>query len=200
MMATATRDELAAALVRALRALRRGEVSRERKTQLYREAAEATFALREHFDVGKDGKPEPDWSGRSREYREFIRSLYVKTGYDRDDAKTVQTAIRFHVGNLVRDRLSPEVVEDLGLKPEHATDRMKDYRRVRSAVVATARESASSGNPDALRALAAAHVVLSKVSTAEVAALSGREREQARAVLARLKDHAGWLAAAAEEA
>lgn len=189
-----TKDDLGAALVRALRALRRVGDNRERRTELYRTIANASVDLREHF-LTPEG--EPDWAGRSWAYREYVRERYSEAGYSRDDARPVQASVRYHVSVRVRERLTPEQVEDLGLRAEDITERVRANRATKSALLASLTGSPED-NPDVPRAIAGAYVVLQRIAPGDVSALQGRSRAQAREVLGRLLAHAEELHAATD--
>lgn len=187
----ATREELGSALTTRLRALRRlgeGRDDRERRTRLFRDVAESIVDLREHFDLAG----EPDWAGRSPAYRRFIRDCYRDAGYPRDEAQTIQRRLSYHVSTRLRERVDPERLEDLGLKTDDVTSRVRDRRLVQSAKLATLDERAE-GTPDAVRALAGALVVLQRITPDDLAALDGAAVGQARAVLARLTDRVAEL-------
>ncbi|MFG3715817.1 hypothetical protein [Micromonospora sp. NPDC047730] len=188
----ATKDQLGAALVKALRAVRRVGDNRERRTELYRAIATASVDLRAHFVVEETGQP--DWAGRTWEYREYIRDRYAEAGLSRDEARSVQTSVRYHIGSLVRERLDADQLEDLGLRPEDMAERMREYRKAQSAQLATLK--AEPGDLDLGKALAGAFTVLQKISPGQIAELRGAAREQARAVLGRLLRHAEELHAA----
>ncbi|MFD6638341.1 hypothetical protein ACFWDN_21270 [Micromonospora chalcea] len=196
LVMSATKEDLGAGLVRVLRALRRVGDNRERRTELYRTIANASVDLREHF-LTPEGNP--DWAGRTWAYREYVRERYSEAGYSREEARPVQTSVRYHVSVRVRERLTPEEVEDLGLRAENITERMCDHRAAKSALFESLTPSADD-NPDVGRAIAGAYVVLQRLSTADVGALRGQARENARAVLARLRERAEELYAATEPA
>ncbi|WP_229398147.1 hypothetical protein [Micromonospora okii] len=175
------RDKLRAQLLRVLRALRRVGDDAARRTALYREAAGLIFDLREHF---KTGSGDPDWRGATPAYREYVRSAYAETGWARDAATTAQTAIRHHISRLARERLAPDQLEDLGLRADNFAERKRDSRAATSAKLSTLGET--DPQLDAARALAAALVMVERVTAEQARELRGRGREQARAVLARL--------------
>ncbi|MFI7069536.1 hypothetical protein [Micromonospora sediminicola] len=193
---TASKDQLGADLVKALRALKRVGDNRERRTELYRAIANASVDLREHF-LTENG--EPDWAGKSWGYREYLRERYSEAGYTRDEARPVQSSVRYHVSIRVRERLTPEEVEDLGLRAENITERVRGDRATRSALFSSL-TAAPDDNPDIGRALAGAFVVLQRISPRDVAGLQGQARAQARTVLARLLKHAEKLHDAAADA
>ncbi|TDC35721.1 hypothetical protein [Micromonospora sp. KC213] len=197
-----TKDDLGDALTKSLRAIRRlgdDRGDRERRTRLYREAAGLILDLREHFRANEKG--DPDWAGRTPAYRAFIRERYSEAGYRREEAKPIQTAIGYHVSVLMRERLTPEEIEDLGLRTEDVTARVRDRRKVQSAMLATL--DTTEGTPDAVRSLAGALAVLRRIAPDDLAALDGAAVAQARAVLTRLTDRVAELsrlAAAASDA
>lgn len=185
MTGTRARDDLGADLVKALKALRRVGEDRERRTQLYREIARATVDLREHF-LSPEGAP--DWAGRTWAYREYVREQYSRAGYSRDEARPVQTSVRYHVSTRVREQLSAEELEDLGLRAEDITARMRESRELKSALLASLDPPNNNDSPDVKRALAGAYLVLRRIPIAEVGALRGAAREQARTILGQIAE------------
>ncbi len=107
---TRTRKQIEAEVVRALRALRGADDARRRT--LNRTLAELLVDYREHF-LTPEGRP--DWIGRTGPYRWAVRDLYSEAGYGKDEAAKVQSAVGYHVGNVLRSRLTAEEQEDLGL-------------------------------------------------------------------------------------
>lgn len=128
-------DRVKTDFVRALRRLRQLEGSE--RTPLYRDLAAHTVALREHFHTAQG---EPDWIGRTSAYRHAVRDLYSKADYTPEEADGVQSAIRYHVGNLVREILHPEALEDLGLDEISPLERAREVRRDQAILLARARE------------------------------------------------------------
>lgn len=122
-------------IVRALVRLKRAEGLA--RTPIYRELAEYTVALREHY-LTEAG--EPDWVGRTSAYRHAVRDLYSRAGYTPEDAKAVQSTIRYHVGNIVREVLRPEEIEDLGLTEVSPLEQARETRRDQAVLLARARE------------------------------------------------------------
>lgn len=141
---------------------------------------------------------QPDWAGRTWAYREFIRSKYSDAGYSKDEARPIQTAVRYHTATAIRDRISAEQVEDAGLQSDDILKRERDRRNVRSAILATVAAPADDLNADPGRSMAAALLILQRLDLAQVAALNGSAKTQARAVLARLAAVGDALSAALE--
>lgn len=197
MEESAARDALRDDLIKALKGLRRVESSqdKERKTQAYREVARLAFELRRFFIV--PGTGEPDWTGSSWEYRELIRGAYSAAGWSKDDTTRAQRSVRYHIARLARQELSADQVEALGLHPDDPTDRFREHRAVSAAKLATLSEPTPGAGLDVSRALAAALIIVERVAPAQVGELGDGDRAQARAVLARLRDRAEALHAAA---
>jgi hypothetical protein len=122
-------------IVRALRRLKQAEGSD--RTPLYRDLAAHTVALREHFLTAQGT---PDWIGRTSAYRHTVRDLYSAADYTPEEADGVQSAIRYHIGNLVREVLHPEALEDLGLDEISPLERARETRRDQTILLARARE------------------------------------------------------------
>ncbi|MEU4568651.1 hypothetical protein [Micromonospora sp. NPDC023956] len=194
MNPTRTKHDLGNALVRALQTLRNATDDVQR-TQRLRDVASLTVDLREHFLTPKG---EPDWAARTWPYREFVRERYSEAGYAGDELKSTQAAVRYHVSRMVRERLSPETIEDLGLQKESSVDRSREKRGVTKALLAAAREiPEGQTNADLIRSLGAALLVLERVDEKAVAELGEREKAQARTVLRKVRERAASLADAA---
>lgn len=89
-------------------------------TELLRTAADSAVAAREHF---YSANGEPDWLGRTHAYRIWIREVYSKAGIQTADLSKIQAAVRYHVSAALRERISDEAREDLGLRAETARER-----------------------------------------------------------------------------
>lgn len=161
-------------LLRRLRAL--GPDDRERRTVALRDLAEVMVDMREHF-VTPEG--DPDWSGRTFAYRELARELYAEAGFPHDQAQAVQAAVRYHVGNIVRQRLSVDELADHGLRDVGPKQRARLSRDAQSALMRSFRQSA---DPDVVRNVAAALHLLDRVAADRVAALTDGDREVVRAL------------------
>jgi len=89
-------------------------------TGFLRTAADSAVAAREHFFTAEG---EPDWLGRTHAYRIWIREAYAKAGVQAADLTKMQAAVRYHVSAALRERISDEAREDLGLRVETARER-----------------------------------------------------------------------------
>jgi hypothetical protein len=138
-----------------------GRYHREHRTDLLRDAAPLVADLRAQHTLA-DGRT--DWSGRSAGYRDAIGKAYARAGIPRDEQDRVQSALRFHVGQAVRQRASLVELAQVGLGGETPPERLRRARDSRAQVVAEARVAArrvtawldgTDGhlNPDDVRAL-----------------------------------------------
>lgn len=82
------------------------------RTSLMRQIADVVCDLRSKFLTATGT---PDWAGRSREYRAAVARMYDQAGIPTDSTAGVQAALRYHIGNALRSRLTPEVLEESGL-------------------------------------------------------------------------------------
>ena len=126
-----TRGEIEDRAIALLRSYQRSSDPLE-KTRLLKEVAGLLVDLREHFltDTG-----EPDWKGATHAYKAAVGETYRRAGFR--EIGTISSSVRYHIGNVLRDRLTTEQLDDVGLK--HDTPRTR-----------------SVGKPDRNRALLAA--------------------------------------------
>lgn len=114
-----------AAVVRALKAMM--AVERAEREPFYQRAAEAIVDYRQHY--------ENNWDGSNREYKAEISRAYREAGVPADSEDTVQAALRYHVGNRVREVVPADVLDAVGLDREgpNARQRRAAPRRPRAA-------------------------------------------------------------------
>lgn len=82
-----------------------------RRTPLLQSIAKVVVDLRSRFL--RNG--EQDWAGRSAEYRAAVASMYADAGIPTDSVAGVQAALRYHIGNELRQRLNSEQLAQAGL-------------------------------------------------------------------------------------
>lgn len=101
----------------------RGYISHEgpERTLHAKEVAEALIDARTHFFT-RDG--EPDYLGRSHEYRAWVSSALDAASVPKADRSSLQAAIRYHVSPMLRDRFGDEV-SALGLEPGSTVERAR---------------------------------------------------------------------------
>lgn len=138
------REQLQDEIVRLLRALRLAD--EHRAQALRRDLAEATVALREHF-LTPEGNP--DWSGSSGHYRTAMRGLYSRADYSPEERRITQSTVRYHIGNIVRERLSTSELQAAGLTAPSPHERQRTRRKRTAAIMAA---TAPAGEDGALTA------------------------------------------------
>ena len=120
MVAKVSRNKRAEAVLDAL-----GRLHEDASTTAYREAAHAIVELRRKFEIAGT----PDWTGRSAEYRELIERLYRQAEVPADSDANVQSKLRYHIGNVLREVAPPEELEVLGLAVQGPRGRMREARQ-----------------------------------------------------------------------
>ena len=131
------------------------------RTDLLKRAAGTIVELRQQFTL-EDGRT--DWSGRSPRYRAAIAQVYFRAHVPDDKLDTVQAALRYHVGNVLRERAEADELAAVGLS---ATSPKARIDRIRAVTVALANE----GKADPLRLTEAAETLLGRVSPEALVAL-----------------------------
>lgn len=115
-----TRSERGKAIIHHLRRAHTTD-SREVRSRALRVAATLLVAMRAHYTDPETG--DPDWTGRSYEYRRAVQELYSAAGLPSSGQSSTKSAIRYHIGNALRERLDKESLDEAGLLPEAPRDR-----------------------------------------------------------------------------
>ena len=151
------------------------------RTGLLKAAAANLVDLREFYTTATG---EPDWKGSTQAYKTAVSEVYSAAGMSRDEQASVSASVRYHIGNYMRTKLSPEELEDLGLRLDAPRARHVHRREQRSALL-TSLTSPGTEAPhlEPLLALTAALGVLGNVTEEELAALSEGGKKSARARL-----------------
>src|SRR5919205_1123942 len=84
-------------------------------TDTLRELAPIIVNLRRHFTLSNGV---PDWSGRTPDYRRAVAELYARARIPNEQLTAVQQALRYHVGNLLREVAPPDELEAAGQVPD----------------------------------------------------------------------------------
>lgn len=108
----------------------------DHRTDRLKELAELVVQLRGEHTL-EDGRK--DWSGRSPAYRQSMADLYTRAKVPTEKLDTVQAALRYHVGNLLREHAQGEELAAVGLS---AVAPKKRLATARKALQAQRRESA----------------------------------------------------------
>ena|SRR5690606_20578394 len=128
------------------------------RVEILREIAENQVRMREHFftDTGA-----PDWAGRTWAYRNAVGEIYARAGIRGAEKSTLSATVRYHVGNMLRDRLSDEELAEIGLRKVSPRQRSVEKReKVREFTKALTPGTPSEPNRDLIRALVTTHTLL----------------------------------------
>lgn len=80
-----------------------------------------------------------DWRGRSVKYRQEANQIYAAAGVSVADRERVSRAVRWHVGNLLREVMTPQELADYDLQESSPLDRLRDSQASTAAIVSAAR-------------------------------------------------------------
>lgn len=105
------------------------------KTEVLRELAHVVVDIRSRYCY----ESAPDWAGRSWKYRRAIAAMYLAAGIPPDAVASVQGALRYHVGNALRERVDAEELESAGLKVASPKERVASARSEAAALVSVLR-------------------------------------------------------------
>lgn len=159
------------------------------RTDLLKECAALIVDLRSLHTLD-DGRV--DWSGRSTAYRAEIRKVYAAAKVPADVLDTVQQALRYHVGNLLRERADAGALEQVGLSSTSPRGRLSRQREVVAAL--STNGSVAEVLNDPIRLIAHAEALLDYIDRSALAALTRKDRTAARASLEGLAEQATALA------
>lgn len=104
-------------------------------TAAMHEAADAMVDMRMIY-TNRDGQP--DLTGSSFEYRQAVADGLAAAGVPASERSRVMAALRYHVGNRVRDRFTAEELAEYGLSAHSPHDRQRAEREMMSRIVRTA--------------------------------------------------------------
>lgn len=101
-------------------------------TRRLRETADAFVSAREHFYTRTGAT---DWLGQTGAYRAWVRETLAAAHLPREDVTTIQSAVRYHVGNVLRERLDADTLTALGLRTISPRERSAEKRQGTSALL-----------------------------------------------------------------
>jgi hypothetical protein len=187
---------------------------KDNETTLLRNIAVVLVELRART---QDADGRTDWHGRSHKYRVKAGELYASAGIPADSQASIQTAVRYHIGNHLRTVAPPEELADVNLKLDAPLEREQRRRKSRSAILSVARaevtaaksagkrpksdaaevvEPPASAVADHIRLGVGAHNVLSQLSTAVIDEMTDGQRarldaelEEIQKVVSKLRRH-----------
>lgn len=161
------------------------------RTDLLRQLASVVVDLRSRFSLD-DGRP--DWGGRSPDYRSYIADLYTRAGVPKDKLDTIQAAMRYHVGNLIRERAPKDELLAVGLTTTAPRDRNAATRDALHAISAAAGGRTPSSDVDRLAVYAQA--LLDFIDDVAVRRLEAERAAVSRMALERVQTRSAELLAA----
>jgi|SRR5690554_1238484 len=181
----------------AIAALRRSRSTEgEERTETLRTVAALLVEARGHF-LTADGTV--DWGGRTWACRRFSSEIFAAADLG-ENVSSVQAAIRYHVSNLLRERLDPEELEAAGLRKESARTRSVLKREKQAAVLATVGPGpALTSAKEITEALATVSTILARIPVDEVRTLAGEDRATVFGSARRVRDAAEALVGASAD-
>jgi hypothetical protein len=129
-----------------LELIHRYTIVEESKTAILKNLAEVVVDIRSQF---YDESGDVDWQGASYEYRKFMEALYDDAGIPPDSKSNLQAALRYHVGNALRERVTVSELERAGLLAASPKERMAAQRNEASALLRSL--GTHDGTPDDVR-------------------------------------------------
>jgi hypothetical protein len=129
---TNTRDAYLTSTVDAVRAAINGVEDGKYNTVHMRDAAGALIDLRTTFT---DRYGNLDLQGNSFAYREAVREVMSRAGVPDSDRPRLMQAIRYHLGNILRERYTAEELAEHGLLATTPVERQRKDRVQRSKVL-----------------------------------------------------------------
>ena len=147
-------------------------------TEDLRTVAGAFVSAREHFFT-REGLP--DWLGRTYVYRTWVREVMSAAHVPGETMSSLQAAIRYHTGNILRDRLDAETLEDLGLQSASPRARSVEKRERYSETLSIFSGGAElADTQEILSALRMMEGALRRVSIPAVRKLKAADRKAIR--------------------
>jgi hypothetical protein len=169
---------------KSINALRRYVSARDedswRKTPYLRAVAEQFVILRELF---LNERGEPDWRGQTWEYKQAVQEVFTLGGIPSDEHETVSAAIRYHVGNILRDKLDESEITGIGLRVAKPSERGNERRARQQETLAKLQGAGKSASADLLSSSLA---MLSEVEPDSIRMAGIRERHEIEKLLRKL--------------
>lgn len=153
----------------------------EARTEALRNLAETLVDLREHF-VTADGHP--DWTGRTYDYRRTVSDIWNESGVPRNEIPRARTAVGYHTATVLRERLSDDELDDLGLLPTTPNERAQEQRAA-SAVLRQAMRTGEIDADDATAALADAARAMDIISASITLLIQSADLNEEHAAMLR---------------
>lgn len=134
----------------------------------------------------EDGRT--DWGGRSPAYRQSMADLYTRARVPSDKLDTIQAAIRYHVGNLLRERAQGRELEAVGLSPVAPRQRLATARQAIQA-----QRKLAAPRQDVVRLAAYAQALVEHIDADAIPGLAPERAVAARIALEAVQSRAAQL-------
>lgn len=157
----------------------------DHRTQILRDIAPIVVDLRSRFHL-EDGRQ--DWSGRSPDYRRAMSQMYAAAQMPKERQDTFQAALRYHTGNLLRERAGDDELAAVGLTSVSPKERLNRNREALSA-----QREVAAPRQDAARLTAYASTLLDYVDEAALGLLPPERIVATRIALERLQARSAQL-------
>lgn len=155
-------------------------------TEALRETAEAFVSARAHF-FSADGSP--DWRGRTHAYRAWVSETMGLAGVKPEERSSIQAAIRYHVGTVLRERLDGETLRRLGLRKATPRERSVEKRAKISQTLSFFTGGPAVNELDEMLNLARLiSSALARVDEEALAAMPTEDRRKVREALAPIEE------------
>jgi hypothetical protein len=123
-------------LARGAAYVREYDAIKTKETTLLKNIATVLVDIRRRC-VDQDGRT--DWQGRTHRYRQLAADLYSRSGIQLGSDSPIQAAVRYHIGNILREVVPPAELAQFNLKAQSPVERNQEARQARAAIVAMAR-------------------------------------------------------------
>ena len=146
------------------------------RTEVLKALAKVVVLIRSKH---RDDEGNIDWRGKTWDYRQAIGEMYERAGVPPDSQSGIQSALRYHVGNLIREVATPDELQAAGLLKDSPRDRLNEQRNLASHLWHTLSE-----------------IPAAPTNVAEDEAAEAAEEEFTHALQDSMEERSRWLAAA----
>ncbi|MFD0044759.1 hypothetical protein ACFVGV_06165 [Pseudarthrobacter scleromae] len=187
-------NDIQIAAINSLRNYLKG--AEDEKTAHLRAVATSFVDARQHFFTPQG---EPDWLGRTHAYRTWVRETMRLADVQQSNLTTVQAAIRYHIGNIVRERMDADTIQGLGLRSSSPKQRSVEKRGRHSEVLNIfGNGGAEIVDPDEIVvAVGMMEAALARMSVEAIAGMDAQTRKTIREAIEGVELRLHDLAAAA---
>ncbi len=127
-----------------------------------------------------------DWRGQSGEYQHAIAEVWSRLELQQKERNTVQSLVRFHISNILAEKLSPEEKKRLNIKDKSPNARKKQGRDL-NAAAASAVGIQAGANETVPRVLAVAANLVENAAALSSETLTKKERLAVKALISDIR-------------